>query len=299
MSRTDLKKKIREGVFLLDGAMGTQLISRGIEVGKCNEYLNIEAEEVILDIHRQYIKAGSDAILTNTFGANDYVLARHGLADMVGEINAAAVRIARKAAGEGKYVFGDIGPSGGFLKPVGELEPEQLKKAFARQAGALGEAGADAIIIETMTALDEAMAAIEAVKGVCELPVFVSMAFEKAGEDFKTMMGIGVEQAVSKLAPMGIEAVGFNCGTATLSEYVELAGEFVAAAKSLGKKILVFAEPNAGRPQLVENRTVYNVTAEDFAATAKKICSAGVKIIGGCCGTGPEHIEAAVRLLKR
>jgi 5-methyltetrahydrofolate--homocysteine methyltransferase len=280
--------------LLLDGAMGTQLMARGIQTGKCNDYLNIESPKVVLDIHRAYIKAGSDAILTNTFGANKYALARHGLAEMVVKINTAGAKIARQAAGDSKYVLGDIGPSGDFLEPLGNLKPNELKDAFAQQAETLAAAGVDGFIIETMTALDEIATAIEAVKSVCKLPVFASMSFDSAGGDFRTMMGVGVKEAVSKVTLLGVEAVGFNCGTVSLEEYVKLAERF--AAVSGGAVIL--AEPNAGRPELIDGQAVYNVSPEDFAEAAEKIHNAGVNIIGGCCGTGPEHIKAVAKRLK-
>jgi 5-methyltetrahydrofolate--homocysteine methyltransferase len=299
MSRVDFRERIKQGLFLLDGAMGTQLIVRGAEAGRCNDYLNIESPDIVFDIHCAYLQAGSDAVLTNTFGANKCALKRHGLAEKVEDINKAAARIARKAAGDEKYVLGDIGPSGDFLEHLGSLKPEELKEAFAEQASVLSSAGVDGLIIETMTALDEVGIAVEAVKSVCELPVFVSFAFDRAGGDFKTMMGVSVESAVSKAVSLGVDAVGFNCGTATLDEYTELAGKYVSAVKRLGKDVLIFAEPNAGKPQLVEDRVVYNVSPEDFAAAAEKIHSAGVNIIGGCCGTSPEYIEAVAKRLRK
>lgn len=293
MAKISLKERINRGLFLLDGAMGTQLIARGIELGQCCDYLNIEQGDTILEIHRAYLEAGSDAVLTNTFGANRFALARHGFGDKVEEINNAGAQIARRAAGAGKYVLGDIGPSGDFLEPLGNLKPEELKEAFAEQAKALSAGGVDGFIIETQTSLDEAVIAVEAVKSVSgELPVFVSFAFDKAGGDFRTMMGVDVKSAVTKMISLGVDAIGFNCGTVSLEEYVELAKKFVSAARTSGKKVLVFAEPNAGQPELVDGRAVYKVTPEDFAAAAKKIRSAGVNIIGGCCGTGPEHIRA-------
>ncbi len=290
----------REGLLLLDGAMGTQLIARGIETGKSNDYLNIESPDVIYEIHRDYLKAGSDAVLTNTFGANRFILARHKLEDMVQKINTAGAEIARRAAGEERYVLGNIGPSGGFLEPVGTLKADELKAAFCEQAKALLAGGVDGFIIETMTALDEAAIAIEAVKSVSgQLPVLASFAFDHTSNGFKTMMGVDVESAVSKAVSLGLDAVGFNCGSATLDEYIELAEKYASIVKQLGRDVLIFAEPNAGRPELVDGKAVYKVSPEDFAAAAEKIHSAGVNIIGGCCGTGPEHIEAMVRKLKK
>lgn len=299
MHRINLEERIRQGLFLLDGAMGTQLIARGVEAGTCNDYLNVASPDVIFDIHRAYLQAGSDAVLTNTFGANKYALARHGFSDKVSRINKAGAKIARKAAREKKYVLGDIGPSGDFLEPLGNLEPAELKEAFAEQAKALLAGGVDGFIIETMTALDEITIAIEAVKSVCDLPVFASMAFDKAGGDFRTMMGVDVESAVSKIVSLGVDAVGFNCGTVSLDEYVELANKYVSAVKAAGKNVLIYAEPNAGKPELVDDRAVYNISPEEFAAAAQKIYSAGINIIGGCCGTGPSHIETVAKKLKK
>jgi len=299
MSRTNLKDKIKQGLLILDGAMGTQLIASGIGVGKCNDYLNIESPDIISNIHRAYLRAGSNAILTNTFGANKFALARHGLAEKVEEINSAGAQIARQAAGEQKYILGDIGPTGDFLKPLGNLEPQDLKDAFVRQAKSLLAGGADGFIIETMTALDEAEIAIEAVKSVCNnLPVFISFAFDGVGSDFRTMMGVNVESAASKALSLGVDAAGFNCGSATLDEYVKLAEKFVSAVKASGQDALIFAEPNAGKPELIDGKAVYKVSPEDFASAAEKIYSLGVNIIGGCCGTGPEHIEALAKKMK-
>jgi 5-methyltetrahydrofolate--homocysteine methyltransferase len=299
MPKPNLREKIRWGVFLLDGAMGTELIARGIEAGTCNDYLNIESPDVILEIHRSYLSAGSDAVLTNTFGANKYALARHGLADKVAEINTAGAQIARRAAGGEKYVLGDIGPSGDFLEPLGNLKPAKLKDAFAQQAKALLDGGIDGFIIETMTALDEVEITIEALKSISDLPVFVSWAFDQTGDSFKTMMGIDVESAVTKVISLEIDAVGFNCGTASLDGYIELAGKYISAVRTLNKDILVFAEPNAGKPELIDGKAVYKVTPEDFAVAAEKIHSAGVNIIGGCCGTRPEHIKEVVKTLRK
>lgn len=158
----------------------------------------------------------------------------------------------------------------------------------------------DGFIIETMTALDEIGIAIEAVKSVSgDLPVFASMSFDRAGDDFKTMMGVDVDAAVSKMVSLGVDAVGFNCGTLELDEYVELAGRYVSAARALSQDVLIFAEPNAGRPELVGDKAVYKISPEDFAAAAEKIHSACVTIIGCCCGTGPGHIQAVAKKLKR
>jgi len=299
MARISLRERIERGVFVLDGAMGTQLFARGVEAGVCNEYLNVQSPEVVCDVHSAYLDAGSDAVLTNTFGANKYTLGRHGLDAEVVAINRAGAEAARRAAGEERYVLGDIGPSGDFLEPLGTLKADELKKAFIEQARALVDGGADGLIVETMTALDEVQIAIEAAKSVAgNLPVFASMSFDKVGDGFKTMMGVDVESAVAKMIAAGADAVGFNCGTATLDEYVELAQKLVAAAKSASDETIVFAEPNAGKPELVDDKAVYRVSPEEFAAAAMKIHAAGIKIIGGCCGTSPDHIGAVAKMLR-
>ena len=297
MPQKNLEQKLAGGLFFLDGAMGTQLMAKGIEPGKCNEYLNVESSKIILDIHRSYFQAGSDAVLTNTFGANEITLARHNLADKVEQINRAAVKIARQAAGRDKYVIGDIGPCGDFLKPLGILEPERLKDAFARQAKALYDAGVDGFIIETMTAVDEAKVAVEAVESVCPLAVFVSFAFDAAGSDFRTMMGASVETIVSEFSTLGVKAIGFNCGTLKMEQYLLLAEKFTKLLAD--KNILLLAEPNAGKPELIDDRAVYKIGDEEFAEWLARIHKAGAAIIGGCCGTGPEHIKAMCEKLKR
>ena len=307
MAKVNLRERIKQGLFLLDGAMGTQLIARGLETGKCNDYLNIASPDIISDIHQAYVQAGSDAVLTNTFGANKYALARYGLGDKVREINTAGAELARRAVAEQNYVLGDIGPTGDFLQPLGTLKPDELKDAFAEQTSALLAGEVDGFIIETMTALDELTIAVEAVKSVSgDLPLFASMAFDKASEDFRTMMGVDIASAVSKMLSLSVDAVGFNCGTASLDEYIELAEKFVSIMGTSehrvtghGSRVTILAEPNAGRPELIDGKAVYKVSPEEFASAAEKIYSAGVNIIGGCCGTSPAHIEAVAKRLKK
>ena len=304
MAKKTLKQKISEGLLFLDGAMGTQLMARGVELGKCNEMLNIESPQIVTDIHRSYFDAGSDGVYTNTFGANEITLGRHGFSDKVEQINLAAVEIARKAGGSDKFVIGDIGPCGEFLKPLGTLEPEKLKAIYARQAKALCEAGVDGFAIETFMAVDEAKVATEAVKSVCNLPVFVSLAFDaaprrgsgQAGADFRTMMGASVEMAVSEFSALGVDALGFNCGTLKMEQYLQLAEKF---AKLLaGRKIALLAKPNGGKPELVDGKAVYKLSDKDFGDWLAKIHKAGAVLIGGCCGTTPNHIKAMTTKIK-
>jgi len=226
-------------------------------------------------------------------------LSRHGFAEETARINKAGAELAKRAVGEEQYVLGDIGPSGDFLEPLGALKPDELRDAFTEQAEALLDGDVDGFIIETMTALDEAVIAVEATKSVAgDLPVLVSLSFDKTGSNFKTMMGVGIEAAVSKIVPLNVDAIGFNCGTLSLDDYVELTYKFIAAVREHSEDMVICAEPNAGKPELVERKAVYKVSPEDFAAAAEKIHSAGVTIIGGCCGTSPTHIEAVAGLIK-
>jgi methionine synthase I (cobalamin-dependent) len=295
----DLRARIRKDLFLLDGAMGTQLFARGAPPGKCNDWLNVDSPGIVGEIHRAYFDAGSDAVVTNTFGANRYALTRHGYADKVFEINRAGAQVAREAAGEQRYVLGDIGPTGDFLEPLGTLRADQVREAYAEQVRGLWEGGVDGLIIETMTALDELSLAIAAARSAGGgLPVFASMSFDKGSAGFRTMMGVDVPTAVSKMISLGADAVGFNCGTAALDEYVELAEAYVAAVRSSGKEVLIFAEPNAGKPELVDGQAVYRVAPKEFAAACTRILKAGIRILGGCCGTSPQHIQAVAEALK-
>ncbi len=296
MARTNLAERIKQDLFILDGAMGTELFARGIGPGKCNDYLNVESPDIVSHVHQSYLNAGSDAVITNTFSANSITLLRHGLSDKAAQINEAAAQLARSAAGEDKYVLGNIGPSGDFLHPLGTLQPDTLKKAYEEQAHALAQGGVDGFIIETMLAIDELEVAVQGIKSVCGLPVFVSLAYNIAGDDFKTMMGVSVENAVEKILPLGIDAIGFNCGLMDMTDYTKLTETYVAAVAD--SDVVILAEPNAGQPELIDGKAVYKLSPEDFAAEAENIYSAGANIIGGCCGTTPAHIEAIAKKLS-
>lgn len=295
MSRELLQDRIGKGCFFLDGAMGTQLFARGVTPGGCNELLNVESPELVEDVHAAYLAAGSDAVLTNTFGGNAVSLKRHGLAERTRELNAAGARLARRAAGEGRYVIGDIGPCGDFLEPLGMQTEPALREAFAEQVRGLLEGGVDGFIIETMTALDEIEVAIAAVRGESELPVFVSLAYDAAqGGDFRTMMGVSPASAVERLRDKGITAIGFNCGTLDMDGYVGLAKAYAKALDGTGVRLL--AEPNAGKPRLEEGGAIYDLSPEKYAESLAEIRDAGAVILGGCCGTTPAHIgSGAVR----
>lgn len=296
MAREPLHRRIGKGVLLIDGAMGTQLIERGIEPGGCNEKLCIDRPGVVAAVHQAYLDAGCNAILTNSFGGNAISLARHGLADQVHSLNVAAAQVARKAAGEDRYVLGDIGSTGDFLEPLGSLKEADLHAAFAAQAKALDEGGVDGFIIETMTALDELVVAVKAVKSVSTKPVLASMSFDPAPDGAKTMMGVMPRMMVDKLISSGVHAVGFNCGTLDMDGYLALAEAFRSAL--FGTNIRWLAEPNAGKPQLQGDKAVYTLSPEDYAKTLVEIRNMGCAIIGGCCGTSPAHLAAAAKAMK-
>jgi methionine synthase I (cobalamin-dependent) len=296
MARISLKERLFESVFFVDGAMGTQLIEAGAPAGCCNDYLNIESPEIVRTVHQRYIDAGVDAVITNTFGANALVLKRHRLADQARPINLAAAKLAREVAGPDHYVLGDIGPCGDFLEPLGMVKAPDLKAAFAEQAQGLVDGGVDGFIIETMTALDEIQVAIEAVQSISDLPVLVSLAYDPAGEAVRTMMGVSPAQAAEQLAPLGITALGFNCGTLDMAGYVNLTKEYAQALN--GSNVLLLAEPNAGRPELEGDQAVYRLSPEAYAEALVQIQDAGAAILGGCCGTSPAHLEAAVKKVR-
>jgi 5-methyltetrahydrofolate--homocysteine methyltransferase len=279
--------------------MGTEFIARGVEVGSCNNYLNVTSPELVKSVHAAYFTAGCDAVITNTFGANSIAIDRYGLADEVEKINLEGVKIARAVAdeaardGKAKYVLGGIGPCGDFIEPLGEVKPADLKEAFRKQAMVLGDGGADGFIIETMTAIEEIEVAVDAVKCVSDLPVFVSLAYDSSGDVFRTMMGVGPADAVERICKLGISAIGFNCGTCDMDEYVRLAD--IYAELLCDTPVLLLAEPNAGKPELVDGEVVYSLSAEEYGRAMKKIVASPATIVGGCCGTGPGHIAAVAR----
>ncbi|MBN1457644.1 MAG: homocysteine S-methyltransferase family protein [Sedimentisphaerales bacterium] len=296
MSKKTLIERIKEGVLLLDGAMGTQLTARGARTDTCSNYMNIEQPELVAQVHQAYWDAGSDAIITNTFGANKYQLARHGIADKVAQIGLAGAQIARKSATEDRYVLGDIGPCGDFLEPLGLVKADELEAAFVEQANILAQGGVDGFIIETMTAIEEVKVTIKAIRSISNLPILVSLAFDAAGSEFKTMMGVDVARAVNELAELEISAIGYNCGTLTMDQYVSITRIFAEQLDGTGLSLI--AQPNAGKPELVEDKAVYSLSPEDFAEKLEDIYKAGASIIGGCCGTTPEHIKAAADRIK-
>lgn len=280
------------GVLTADGATGTQLQKMGLKPGASPEAWNLDNPTAILALHRGYLDAGAQVILTNTFGGTRYRLARHGLDAKVKEVNAAAARLAREAAGERAFVFGDMGPTGELLKPLGKVTYAEAAEAFAEQAGGLLEAGqVDAILIETLSDLNEAKAAIEGVRRVSAgIPILVTFSFDSHG---RTMMGLKPEKAARDIWALGVTAVGANCGR-TLTETLTAIQQMRAAAP----EATLVAKPNAGLPHASQGSVIYDVTPEVMADYAQQFAAQGVKVFGGCCGSAPEHIAAIAQALK-
>jgi len=277
---------------ILDGAMGTLLMNAGIAPGEAPERVNIDHPEIVEHIHREYFNAGAHVVITNTFGANAVKLKSKGLVDQVHAINAAGAGIALKACPPGKWVAGDMGPTGRFLKPLGDLTREAMEAAYEAQARALVEGGVHFLFIETMYALEEAVVALHSAKAQGSVPVVASMTFSKNKDGFFTMMGESLEEAVTKLDHAGADGLGANCtlGTQDMILLVE------KMRKLTSKPILI--QPNAGKPVLKDGITRYEQTPEEFAADAKAIRAAGVEMIGGCCGTDPSFIRELARVLE-
>jgi 5-methyltetrahydrofolate--homocysteine methyltransferase len=252
---------------------------------------NVERPDDVGAIHKAYRTAGCDLVTTNSFGGSRFMLSQHSLADQAAELNLAASRVARAAAGDDGWVLGDVGPFGDFLEPVGDVTPDELKSAFQEQIAALLEGGADAILVETMSDPAEATVGVEAARACSsDIPVIVTYAFQKtAPGEFRTMMGTGAAEAVQRALQAGATIVGANCGTdLSLDDYVELAGQLVAVAGTTP----VIVQPNAGSPRTQDGEVVYDATREQMAETAKRLLAAGVRVVGGCCGTTPAHLEA-------
>jgi len=265
----------------MDGAMGTQLMNRGVRPEDCFDAQNLTNPEVVKAIHKAYIEAGADIIETNTFGANRIKLIDYGLQEKVKEINVQAVKIAKEASGDRGYVCGSVGPLGKMLDPLGEITFDQAYQAFAEQAKALEEGGVDIVSIETISDLQEMRAALIAVKNETKLPAIASMTYDD-GE--KTIYGTSPEVAVVVLEALGVDVIGANCSTGP-EGLLKVSRKLLAVSS---KPIMVM--PNAGMPELIDNRAVYKMTPKRFGEFAIKFAKAGVRIIGGCCGTGPEHI---------
>jgi 5-methyltetrahydrofolate--homocysteine methyltransferase len=284
----NLLERLTAGEVLIgDGAWGTLLMTRGLQPGEAPEVLNLSRPEVLEQIARLYLEAGADLVTTNSFGGSPARLRRYGLDGRTEEINRAAVEAVRRAVGGRACVSASVGPSGHVLKPYGDGDPAEIGAGFERQIRALAGAGADLVCIETMIDLAEAVLAVRAARAVAPaLPVLATMTFERSRRGFFTVMGASVEQAARELGESGADILGSNCGNGS-EVMVEIAREFRVRT---GRPIAI--QPNAGLPEPRGSETVYPETPEFMAEQAKALVRAGVSIVGGCCGTTPEHIRA-------
>ena len=289
--REPLHHAARKRPLLADGAMGTQLMLAGLEQGACGEAWNLTNADRVLAIQRRYAEAGADCVLTNTFGGSRIMLNRHGSADRVADINRAAVDIARRAFADREgYVIGDIGPFGGLMEPYGEFTEAEVREAFREQAQALVDAGADAIIVETQTSLEELLLGLTAAREAGAPCVIGSMAYDVTldGSTFRTMMGVDPERAAEFMQQHGADIVALNCGTGM--DMVR-ARDAVQRYRSV-TDLPLMVQPNAGQPKLVNMKVVYDETPEQMVAGVSPLLEAGANIIGACCGSTPDHIRA-------
>jgi len=290
MARPSILESLKQRVLLADGAMGTQLHLAGLEPGQCGELWNTDRPGEILAIQKRYAAAGSDCLITNTFGASPLALGKYGLAGKTRETNKAGARIAREALGPDGYVLGDIGPLGEMLAPLGPISEVEAVRCFREQAAALIAGGVDAIIIETMMSLDELLAAVRAVRLVnAQIPVIASMAFDNlASGGYATMMGTRPADLARVASEAGADIIASNCGTSLgVNDHAQIVAEF---HRSCDKPLM--AQPNAGKPEVKGGKVVYHETPERMAAAVPELIKAGARIIGGCCGTTPDHIAA-------
>ncbi len=276
--------RINEGVVLLDGVMGTELMKRGLSAGETCEAWVLSRPEDVSAVHRAYFDAGADVVQTNTLGATRLKLAHYGLADKVIEINRRAAQLAKGVCPPGRFVAGEIGSTGKLLKPVGDADEAALAGAFAEQAGALADGGVDLFIIETMIDLREALIALAAARGT-GLPVFVTVSFDKKPRGYFTVMGNRPGEVARALADAGAAAVGTNCSL-RIDDMVDVVAEMKAATDTP-----IIAQPNAGKPEVSGGVMTYPDGPEVYAQKTPDLIRAGARIVGGCCGTTPATIR--------
>jgi 5-methyltetrahydrofolate--homocysteine methyltransferase len=303
MTRTErFLSRLRTGKTLLsDGATGTMLQHLDASQTTVPEALILQRPSEIRALHQAYVEAGSDLVLSCTFGGNRFRLAGHGLEDRVVEINRRAAELAREATqssppalGDGEvFVVGDMGPTGQLLKPFGNLTLEKAADAYAEQAGALAQGGADLLLIETMSDLGEARAAIEGARRATDLPIVCTFTFDTHG---RTMMGVSPEMVANQIGPL-VEGVGANCGNEP-AEYVDLIRVMRQVLNAAGTEAFLWAKPNAGLPRLTEADVMYDATPEYMGQIALQLQEAGARIVGGCCGTTPEYIRSMAIALE-
>jgi 5-methyltetrahydrofolate--homocysteine methyltransferase len=296
VSGAGLLERLRRGeVVVGDGAWGTMLIAEaGLPPGAPPERVVLDAPEVVRAIARRYLEAGAEILTTDTFGGTPLRLAAHGLAERCEEINRRAVELARAAAGGRALVSGSVGPTGLLLAPLGPARPEEVEAAFERQLAALAAAGVDLFCIETMTDLAEALLAVRAAKRIAPaVPVVATMTFEPTPRGIFTVMGVTPARAAAALAEAGADVVGANCGNG-IEGMVAVVADLARHAE-----VPVAVRPNAGLPQLVDGALTWPETPAFFAAHAPALVAAGARLIGGCCGTTPEHVRALRVALAR
>ncbi len=288
-----LLERLKEGEILLaDGAMGTMLLFRGLLPGQPPEAFNLSHPEIVAEIARLYLEAGAEIISTNTFGASPLKLAFYHLADKMAEINRNAVLAVRKVALRRAYISASIGPSGRLLKPYGDTTPAVIYENYLQQMKVLVDVGVDLFCIETMTDLNEAVLAIKAAKAIApSIPVIATMTFDQPKRGFYTIMGNSLPQAVVALSEAGADIIGSNCGNG-IRPFIEIAREMREVTD-----LPLIIQPNAGLPRIFNGKTLYPETPEFMAEKVKELLKKGVSIIGGCCGTTPEHIRAFRRIV--
>jgi 5-methyltetrahydrofolate--homocysteine methyltransferase len=286
-----LLARLKRGDLLVgDGAWGTQLMQRGLPAGQPPEWFALEKPETIEEVARLYVEAGADLVTTDTFGGTSFRLKLHGLDGERERINRQAVEAVKRAVGNRALVSGSVGPSGQLLEPHGDTSPDAAEEAFAEQISALASAGADVVCVETMSDLTEAARAVKAAKSVAPgVPVMATMTFEPTPRGYFTVMGVSVEKAVAGLEAAGADVVGSNCGTG-IADMVAVASQMIRVTR-----LPLLIQPNAGLPESRDGRMVYNETAEAMAARVPELLDLGVAIVGGCCGTTPDHIRAIRR----
>ncbi|HJN69705.1 MAG: homocysteine S-methyltransferase family protein [Candidatus Marinimicrobia bacterium] len=283
----------QERTVLFDGGMGTMLFEKGLKQGDTPELWNLNYPEIVGDVHREYIKAGAEAILTNTFGGTSIKLTDSGLHDRAAEINLTGARIARSACSDENYVIGDIGPIGKILEPYGDLKEADLVASLKEQIKSLLEGGVDALIFETQIDLREAAIGVQVARNITSLPIIVSFTFNKFKRGFFTLMGNSVQDAIQGAENAGADIVGTNCG---LDSHVmkDLVKEINAVAS-----LPIYAKANAGSPELVDGNVRYAQSADEYIKDMPEYLNSGVRLIGGCCGTNPAFVMALNQLLSK
>ena len=279
-------------IFIADGATGTNLQEMGLKAGFVPEDLVMDQPDLLLKLETAFVEAGSDIILTCTFGGTDLRMKDSKYADKTGEVNKRAVELARKAASIRKDVLvaGSIGPTGQLMNPYGPLLPEEAKASFSKQAKALAEGGVDLLVIETFFAFEEATAAFEGARSVTNLPIVVSFSYDRG---VRTMMGVKPTDVIKKYKELGAAVVGANCGT-TLENMDKVVQEYAAAEPGFP----IWAKPNAGLPRMEGTTSVYDVTPEQMGESALRNITNGARIVGGCCGSTPEHVVGIAKAVK-